>query len=121
MGPANPFKTRQQLAVKNSLTGFVEPAHFDNFQFENQRRTFHSYGNVDRIIPLVVSFARHSEKPQDQFMTEYWTVASYRSSSTLRTYIYHTRLAARVQLFTYTHIGYAMDPTADKGSAPTAE
>jgi len=26
------------------LAGYVEPAHFDNFQFENQRRTFHSYG-----------------------------------------------------------------------------
>lgn len=44
VGPANPFKTRQQLASKNMLSGYVEPAHFDHFQFENQRRTFHSYG-----------------------------------------------------------------------------
>lgn len=44
VGPVNPFKTRQQLAEKNMLSGHVEPAHFDHFQFENQRRTFHSYG-----------------------------------------------------------------------------
>ncbi|XP_064404437.1 pre-mRNA-processing factor 17-like isoform X2 [Halichondria panicea] len=44
VGPVNPFKTRQQKADKNILTGHVEPAHFDHFQFENQRRTFHSYG-----------------------------------------------------------------------------
>lgn len=47
VGPANPFKTRQQLAEKNTLSGFVEPAHFDKFQFENQRRTFHSYGKIE--------------------------------------------------------------------------
>ncbi len=47
VGPTNPYKTRQQLAPKNMLSGFVEPAHFDKFQFENQRRTFHSYGEYD--------------------------------------------------------------------------
>ena len=44
VGPKNPFKTKQQMAPKNMLSGYVEPAHFDNFQFENQRRTFHSFG-----------------------------------------------------------------------------
>lgn len=44
LGPSNPFKTQQQRAHKNSLAGFVEPAHFDGFQFENQRRTFQTYG-----------------------------------------------------------------------------
>ncbi|XP_077967171.1 pre-mRNA-processing factor 17-like [Styela clava] len=43
-GPANPFKTRQQLAQKNTLAGFVQEAHVDKFQFENQRKTFYSYG-----------------------------------------------------------------------------
>lgn len=43
-GPANPFKTRQQLAQKNTLSGYVEEAHVSHFNFENQRRTFHSYG-----------------------------------------------------------------------------
>lgn len=43
-GPENPFKTKQQLAHKNMLSGFMEPAHFNDFQFENQRKTFHSYG-----------------------------------------------------------------------------
>lgn len=46
VGPQNPFKTKQQQAPKNMLSGYVEPAHFDHFQFENQRRTFHSFGMV---------------------------------------------------------------------------
>ena len=29
---------------KNMLTGFVEEAHINEFQFELQRKTFHSYG-----------------------------------------------------------------------------
>ncbi|XP_069705332.1 pre-mRNA-processing factor 17 [Periplaneta americana] len=44
VGPENPFQTRQQRAHKNMLSGFVEQAHISDFQFENQRRTFHSYG-----------------------------------------------------------------------------
>ncbi|CAH1799522.1 unnamed protein product [Owenia fusiformis] len=44
VGPTNPFKTEQQKARKNMLTGFVEDSHFNAFQFENQRRTFTSYG-----------------------------------------------------------------------------
>jgi len=43
-GPENPFKTQQQSAHKNTLAGFVEDAHVNAFQFETQRRTFHSYG-----------------------------------------------------------------------------
>ncbi|GFY76119.1 pre-mRNA-processing factor 17 [Trichonephila inaurata madagascariensis] len=43
-GPENPFKTQQQKAEKNSLAGFVEPAHINDFHFECQRRTFTSYG-----------------------------------------------------------------------------
>jgi len=30
--------------VKNILSGYVERAHISEFQFENQRRTFTSYG-----------------------------------------------------------------------------
>ncbi len=44
IGPHNPFKTEQEAAVKNTLSGYVEPAHVNDFQFETQRRTFHSYG-----------------------------------------------------------------------------
>lgn len=40
-GPQNPFLTDQQKAHRNTLTGFVEEAHINEFQFENQRRTFH--------------------------------------------------------------------------------
>ncbi|XP_028415005.1 pre-mRNA-processing factor 17-like [Dendronephthya gigantea] len=44
VGPNNPFKTKQQKAKKNTLSGFVEPAHISKFQFDNQMKTFCSYG-----------------------------------------------------------------------------
>lgn len=44
VGPTNPFKTQQQRAPKNILSGYVEKAVISDFQFENQRRTFASYG-----------------------------------------------------------------------------
>lgn len=43
-GPDNPFLTEQQRAPRNTLAGFVEKAHISAFNFENQRRTFHTYG-----------------------------------------------------------------------------
>ncbi|CAH1963255.1 unnamed protein product [Acanthoscelides obtectus] len=44
VGPVNPFKTQQQIMERNILSGYIEPAHVSEFQFENQRRTFASYG-----------------------------------------------------------------------------
>ena len=44
VGPENPFKTQQQQAARNMLSGYVEPAYVSEFQFENQRRTFNSFG-----------------------------------------------------------------------------
>lgn len=43
-GPENPFQTQQMKAQRNMLSGYVEKAHISEFQFENQRRTFTSYG-----------------------------------------------------------------------------
>lgn len=43
-GPENPFLTDQQKAPRNTLSGYVEKAHISAFNFENQRRTFHTYG-----------------------------------------------------------------------------
>lgn len=43
-GPDNPFQTQQMKANRNILSGYVEKAHISDFQFENQRRTFTSYG-----------------------------------------------------------------------------
>ncbi|XP_053603859.1 pre-mRNA-processing factor 17 [Plodia interpunctella] len=43
-GPENPFQTQQMKANRNMLSGYVEKAHISDFQFENQRRTFTSYG-----------------------------------------------------------------------------
>ncbi|KAG4079161.1 hypothetical protein HA402_001132 [Bradysia odoriphaga] len=43
-GPENPFLTDQMRAPRNTLSGYVEKAHISAFNFENQRRTFHTYG-----------------------------------------------------------------------------
>ncbi|XP_055381264.1 pre-mRNA-processing factor 17 [Condylostylus longicornis] len=43
-GPENPFLTEQMRAQRNTLSGYIEKAHVNAFQFENQRRTFHTYG-----------------------------------------------------------------------------
>lgn len=43
-GPENPNLTSQQRAQRNTLSGYVEKAHISAFNFENQRRTFHTYG-----------------------------------------------------------------------------
>ncbi|XP_007892172.1 pre-mRNA-processing factor 17 isoform X1 [Callorhinchus milii] len=44
LGPVNPFRTQQMAAPRNTLSGFAEPAHINDFMFEQQRRTFHTYG-----------------------------------------------------------------------------
>jgi pre-mRNA-processing factor 17 len=40
----NPLLSDHHKAPKNTLTGFVEGASFNDFQFDNQRKTFQSYG-----------------------------------------------------------------------------
>ncbi|VDO09628.1 unnamed protein product [Haemonchus placei] len=43
-GPSNPFKSENQKAQKNVLTGFVEPAHFNDFHFTRELRSFDTLG-----------------------------------------------------------------------------
>ncbi|XP_066533201.1 pre-mRNA-processing factor 17 [Hoplias malabaricus] len=43
-GPVNPFKTQQMAAPRNMLSGYAEPAHVNDFMFEQQRRTFSTFG-----------------------------------------------------------------------------
>uniref|UniRef100_A0A8C5QCW3 Pre-mRNA-processing factor 17 n=1 Tax=Leptobrachium leishanense TaxID=445787 RepID=A0A8C5QCW3_9ANUR len=43
-GPNNPFKTQQMAAPRNMLSGYAEPTHINDFMFEQQRRTFATYG-----------------------------------------------------------------------------
>uniref|UniRef100_A0AAY4DML8 Pre-mRNA-processing factor 17 n=1 Tax=Denticeps clupeoides TaxID=299321 RepID=A0AAY4DML8_9TELE len=43
-GPANPFRTQQMAAPRNMLSGYAEPAHVNDFMFEQQRRTFSTFG-----------------------------------------------------------------------------
>ncbi|MBN3270603.1 PRP17 factor, partial [Polyodon spathula] len=43
-GPMNPFKTQQMSAPRNMLSGYAEPAHLNDFMFEEQRRTFSTFG-----------------------------------------------------------------------------
>lgn len=40
LGPDNPNVSEFHKSVKNTLTGFVEPANVNEFHFENQRKTF---------------------------------------------------------------------------------
>lgn len=77
VGPANPFKTQQQKAPKNILSGYVESAHLNAFQFETQRRTFHSYGYaVDPSVggisasPTVVSASVPLEEVSEKTVFE---------------------------------------------------
>lgn len=72
-GPANPFKTNQQLAKKNMLSGFVEETYIDDFQFETQRRTFESYGfcidpSADEAgnNKIIVSTTKFQEPDEDE-------------------------------------------------------
>ncbi|KAJ1350188.1 hypothetical protein KIN20_005920 [Parelaphostrongylus tenuis] len=43
-GPTNPFKSENQKAQKNVLTGFVEPAHINDFHFTRELRSFDTLG-----------------------------------------------------------------------------
>ncbi|EPB73633.1 WD domain, G-beta repeat protein [Ancylostoma ceylanicum] len=43
-GPSNPFKSDNQKAQKNTLTGFVEPAHINDFHFTRELRSFDTLG-----------------------------------------------------------------------------
>ncbi|KAK7492072.1 hypothetical protein BaRGS_00016736 [Batillaria attramentaria] len=63
MGPTNPFQTQQASAVRNTLAGFAEPSHFNDFQFENQRRTFTSYGYaLDPSVEKVIGDTENAEE-----------------------------------------------------------
>ena len=43
-GPDNPMVSDHHKAIKNTLSGYVEKACVNDFQFDNQRKTFFSYG-----------------------------------------------------------------------------
>ncbi|XP_059354092.1 pre-mRNA-processing factor 17-like [Carassius carassius] len=43
-GPSNPFRSKQMSAPRNMLSGYAEPAHVNDFMFEQQRRTFSTFG-----------------------------------------------------------------------------
>uniref|UniRef100_A0A914CI83 Pre-mRNA-processing factor 17 n=1 Tax=Acrobeloides nanus TaxID=290746 RepID=A0A914CI83_9BILA len=43
-GPSNPYKSANQNATKNMLTGFVEPAHVNQFHFDRELRDFDTLG-----------------------------------------------------------------------------
>ncbi|CAJ0578217.1 unnamed protein product, partial [Mesorhabditis spiculigera] len=43
-GPSNPFKSARQVAQKNTLAGYVEPAHVNAFHFEREIRCFDTLG-----------------------------------------------------------------------------
>lgn len=46
-------------APRNMLSGYAETAHVNDFMFEQQRRTFSSFGNIFYILFLSI-FCSHS-------------------------------------------------------------
>jgi hypothetical protein len=42
------------LSSRNVTAGYVEPAHINDFQFDNQRKTFTSYGKIVRKFNFVL-------------------------------------------------------------------
>ncbi|XP_075718388.1 pre-mRNA-processing factor 17 [Rhinoderma darwinii] len=71
LGPNNPFKTQQMAAPRNMLSGYAEPAHINDFMFEQQRRTFATYGyaldpslNVQETSTKYIGSVDDAEKNQ---------------------------------------------------------
>lgn len=85
-GPTNPFKSQQMAAPRNMLSGFAEPAHVNDFMFEQQRRTFHTYGKL--VCVLCVRF-NWCSNVLTQFELDHFTTISALL------------------------IGYALDPSVD--------
>lgn len=52
-GPSNPFRSQQMSAPRNMLAGYAEPAHVNDFMFEQQRRTFSTFGrfSCEKSLP----------------------------------------------------------------------
>ena len=74
-GPVDITKTDQDTAHKNMLTGYVEPAHVNDFQFELQRKTFHSYGFAfDPSVGVEGEGARLIGKEEDAKNNDFKTV-----------------------------------------------
>ncbi|XP_046863524.1 pre-mRNA-processing factor 17-like [Xenia sp. Carnegie-2017] len=69
VGPQNPFKTKQQRAHKNMSSGYVEPSQISKFQFDNQLKTFSSYGYAldpsDDTAHIEEKFVGDVEKAKD--------------------------------------------------------
>ena len=45
------------MAPKNTLTGFVEKAHINDFHFEAERKTFHTFGYAQNPTADATGFA----------------------------------------------------------------
>ncbi|KAG2467931.1 PRP17 factor, partial [Polypterus senegalus] len=68
-GPINPFKTQQMAAHRNMLSGYAEPAHVSDFMFEQQRRTFSTFGyaldpSIDNSEPVSTTYIGAIEKAE---------------------------------------------------------
>ena len=75
-GPANPNLTQQQRTFRNVLNGHAESTTLSDFQFENQRRTFDSFGYAldpsvgEHATPQVVGDTVTAEKNQGMTIFE---------------------------------------------------
>lgn len=75
-GPVNPNLTQQQRSFRNVLNGHAESTTLSDFQFENQRRTFDSFGYAldpsvgEHATPQIVGDTITAEKNQGMTIFE---------------------------------------------------
>ncbi|XP_012506588.1 PREDICTED: pre-mRNA-processing factor 17 [Propithecus coquereli] len=65
-GPENPFRTQQMAAPRNMLSGYAEPAHINDFMFEQQRRTFATYGKEEQKELDEITAKRQKKGKQEE-------------------------------------------------------
>ncbi|CAB4058081.1 CDC40 [Lepeophtheirus salmonis] len=66
-GPHNPFKTKIESALKNTYAGYVEPAHLNDYQFEEERKNFQFKGfAMDPSLGSDALVASDKNKFQDE-------------------------------------------------------
>ncbi|KAF0987977.1 hypothetical protein HZS_6170 [Henneguya salminicola] len=65
VGPANPFKTREQKSSKNMYIGHVQPANINDAMFDTERLTFHHYGlyypNIQGMLRIPVPINHNNQ------------------------------------------------------------
>uniref|UniRef100_A0A2K6F343 Pre-mRNA-processing factor 17 n=1 Tax=Propithecus coquereli TaxID=379532 RepID=A0A2K6F343_PROCO len=65
-GPENPFRTQQMAAPRNMLSGYAEPAHINDFMFEQQRRTFATYEEQKELDEITAKRQKKGKQEEEK-------------------------------------------------------